>query len=235
MQTQEPNAIKFSPHLPWRNRVLRWFVQTAIHLLFDTRVSGRQNLPNGNCIIVANHLSWLDHLLLMTVLPAEPRPFLIGASQSICSPFKDWLVRTFGGVVPVTRGAQWIGKDAYKLPLLILEAGASLVLFPEGDVSKVEGEMLPFKRGIGHYILQANYPILPIALSGLRELYWRKRIQVVIGKPIRVQVEEMNHHAAITAAVDQVDRALRALLPRYEEPVVKRKRMLFLNSLSDRV
>ena len=227
--------VEFSPKLPWRSRVFRWLMKIASRLLFRISTTGGKNIPKGNCIIVANHLSWIDHLLLMTVLPAEPRPYLIGASQSICSPFKTWLVQTFGGVIPVERGAYWIGKDSLKLPIQILECGASLVLFPEGDVSGVEGEMLPLKRGIGHIALQADYPILPIALSGVKELYWRKPIQVVIGKPFRVHADDLNHRAAISAAVDQVETALRTILPSYKEPVVKKKRMLFLNSFSDRV
>ncbi len=129
----QPSAnVRFSPKLPWRNLAFRWLVKIVCHLLLSTSITGGKNIPKGNCIIVANHLSWIDHLLLMTVLPAEPRPYLIGASQSICSPFKTWLVQTFGGVIPVERGAYWIGKDSLKLPVQILECGASLVLFLKG-------------------------------------------------------------------------------------------------------
>jgi 1-acyl-sn-glycerol-3-phosphate acyltransferase len=227
------DTVRFSPHLPWRNRAFRWLVRFACHLLFKVKITGGENLPKSNCIVIANHLSWIDHLLLMTVLPAEPRPYLVGASQSISSPFKAWLLRTFGGVIPFERGAHWVGRNTFVKPLQVLASGSSLVLFPEGDVSGEEGRLLPLKRGIGHFALQADHPIVPIALSGVKELYWRKPIQMIIGKPFRVQIEGQNRRAAIDAAVQQVDSALRGLLPHYVEPRVTRKWLRFLTDLSD--
>jgi 1-acyl-sn-glycerol-3-phosphate acyltransferase len=226
-------AFKPSPHMPWRNRAFRVFLILNRWLLFDVRIEGRQNIPKGNCIVVANHLSWIDHLLVMTVLPIEPRPYLVGASQSISSPFKAWLLNTLGGVIPFERGADYVGKDTLARPLQVLECGASLVLFPEGDVSKEEGKLLPLRSGIGHFAMRADYPIVPIALSGVRELYWRKPIRVIIGKPFRVRVEEKNRRAAIDSAVRQVDTVLRDLVPDYVEPPVKVKHLHFLTDLSD--
>jgi 1-acyl-sn-glycerol-3-phosphate acyltransferase len=114
-----------------------------------------------------------------------------------------------------------------------LKSGAVLAFFPEGDSGSREGELMPLQRGIGHFILRADYPILPIALSGTLELYWQKEITLTIGKPFRVNVAGLNHRAAIGAAVEQVTKELRAILPPYQEPVVVKKRMKFLTMLLD--
>lgn len=100
-------------------------------------------------------------------------------------------------------------------------------------MSKQEGQLLPLKRGIGHFALRADYPILPIALSGVKELYWRKPMRVMIGKPFRVVIDREDRRHAIDAAVHQVDAELRALLPRYQEPAKTSKHLRFLTDLSD--
>lgn len=234
-QIRTKAAIQVGQRMPRRNRLMVWLLRAAWRILFRVRVVGLGNVPAGPCIVVANHLSWIDHLLLMAILPPEPRLYLVGASQSICSPFKNWLVATFGSVIPVERGANWVGKDVLSRPLEVLESGARLLLFPEGNVGPVEGELLPLKHGIGHYALRASCPILPVALSGVKELYWHKEMQVIIGQPFRVKVDGPDRHAVIGAAVEQVEAALRGVLPPYQEPAVAVKRLRFLTTIADRV
>jgi 1-acyl-sn-glycerol-3-phosphate acyltransferase len=226
---------EYTSRLPLRSRLLRALFALIWRVLFRVRVVGKESLTGHNCIVVANHLSWIDHLLLWTILPPEPRLYLVGASQSVSSPFKAWLLRNFGGVIAFERGARWVGKDTLRKPLKALQSGASLLLFPEGDTGPKEGELMPLTRGVGHFILLApeGCPILPIALSGVQELYWRKPMTVIVGEPFYVRSEGLERHAAIEAAVNQVSAALRSLIPAYEEPIVGKKRLLFLTHLAD--
>lgn len=234
MQTRDRiPAPEFSHHLPLHNRIFRGFVHLAFSLLFNISVENAGRLPKEGCIVVANHLSWIDHLLLMTVLPAEPRPYLLGAGQSLNSGFKAWLLNTFGGVILFPRGANWVGKDTFRKPRAVLESGATLVLFPEGNVGQEEGKLLPLQRGVGHICLDRDYSIVPIALSGVRELYWRKRIRVIIGQPFQVTPQVTSRRAAIDAATDRVRCALEQTLPEYTEPSVRIKPLRFLTNLSD--
>jgi 1-acyl-sn-glycerol-3-phosphate acyltransferase len=166
------------------------------HSLFRVTVNGEENLPSGNYVVVANHLSWIDPFLLMVVLPAEPRLYFIGAQQALNRDWKEWFVRHFDVMIPFERGAVWVGKAVLQKPLGVLRAGAVLGLFPEGALGPQEGELQPLQRGIGHILLQADHPVLPIALSGVQELYQRKPITATIGKPIRISTEGLSHHAA---------------------------------------
>jgi 1-acyl-sn-glycerol-3-phosphate acyltransferase len=229
-----PNTpIKFSPRLPIRYRLFRWFLLLAGRVLFRVRVLGMENIPAGGYIVVGNHLNWIDPFLLMIALPAEPRLYFIGARQIANRRWKAWLIESFDGMIPVERGASWVGKAIFTKPLQVLASGAALGLFPEGNSGHDEGELAPLQHGIGHILLHADYPVLPVALSGVKELYWHKPLTVTIGKPFHVRAEGANRHAAMEKATQQVAEALRAIIPPYQEPVVAQKHMLFLTNLLD--
>ncbi|MBM3129871.1 MAG: 1-acyl-sn-glycerol-3-phosphate acyltransferase [Chloroflexi bacterium] len=209
----------------------RWMFQVLARLLFRLRVVGRENIPAGNYIVVANHLSWIDPFLLVAVLPARPRLYFIGARQAVNRDWKARLVRKFDMLIPFERGASWVGKDVLAKPLQVLTTGAVLGLFPEGNLGPAEGAVQPLCSGIGHLALNARCSILPIALCGVRELYFGKPITLIIGKPFRAQVDGMTRREALDAAVAQVADALRALLPPYVEPQPRFKLMRFLTNL----
>ena len=221
--------------MPFHMCLIRHALRLCIFGLFRVQVTGMENLPRGNYIALANHLRWIDPLVLLAALPAEPRVYFIGAQQAFQTRWKKWLMKLYDAWIPAQRGARWMGKDVFQLPLRVLESGAALAFFPEGDSGSREGELMPLKRGIGHFVLRADFPIVPIALSGTLELYWQKQIQVIIAKPFCVNVANLSHHAAIDAAVEQVTQKLQANLPAYQEPVVEKKRMRFLTDIIDRV
>jgi len=214
-------------------RVSRWAFRALGLILFRIHVEGRANVPAGNYVVVANHLSWIDPFLLMMYLPAEPRLYFIGAQQAVNMGWKDWLVRHFDMMIPFQRGAAWVGRQVLDRPRQVLRAGAVLGLFPEGRLGPREGEMLPLQRGIGHILLLADYPVVPVAISGVQELYLRKPVKVTIGEPLRIVTTGLGHHAAIDAAVEQVAGALMGILPPYEEPRPRVKLMRFLTRLLD--
>ena len=224
-----------TPHIPPLIRLFRRFLILIARLLFRITVTGQEKLPRGGSyIVVANHLNWIDPFLLMLALPSEPRVYFIGASQIRNRSWKSWLVDRYDGWVPVERGAGWVGKDIFRRPLEVLECGAVLALFPEGDNGPAEGELQPIKRGVGHFLLQADYPVLPIALSGTKELYWRKPITVIIGKPFHVQIGGLSRLQALNCTAQRLGDELRAIIPPYAEPVGVKKRLTFLNNLLDR-
>lgn len=231
--TAKYTAREISPCPSLRIRAARWIFARLVHLFFRVYVDGFENIPKGNYIVLANHLRWIDPFLLFAVLPAEPRLYFIGAEQAVNRGWKAGVMEFFDVMIPFERGARWIGRDVFIKPLNVLRNGAVLAFFPEGDSGSREGALMPLQRGIGHFILQADYPILPIALSGTLELYWQKEITVTIGTSFRVNVQGLAHREAIDAAVGQVTNQLRAIIPPYQEPVVAKKRLRFLTTLLD--
>lgn len=233
-QAEHITPIRLGPHPPWWYRLFRWFIWVAARLLFRVHVVGTANIPRGNYIVIANHLSWVDPFLLMMVLPAAPRLYFIGPLQALNRGWKGWMVRTFDVMIAFERGATWVGKEMLKASLRVLESGALLGLFPEGHIGPSEGELEPLQRGIGHLVLKADCPVLPVALSGVRELYLRKPITVVVGKPFRIATPGLDRHAEVDAALEQISHELRDLIPPYSEPHPRIKVWRRLTYLLDR-
>ncbi|MBD0267871.1 MAG: 1-acyl-sn-glycerol-3-phosphate acyltransferase [Cyanobacteria bacterium Co-bin8] len=102
----------------------------------------------------------------------------------------------------------------------ILKRGDSLLLFPEGRLGSQEGQLhLPLKRGTVIYAIRSGVPIVPVALIGTQNLYFRKTLTVRFGKPLPLGQSKRPKRQEIDAALAQVEQALLALLPaQYQEP-----------------
>jgi 1-acyl-sn-glycerol-3-phosphate acyltransferase len=125
--------------------------------------------------------------------------------------FQWWLVRTTGGYVPVVRDRH-SDKALFHHVDHALEVGGAVAIFPEANYGPKEGELLPFKKGFAHFAIKAGVPVVPVALSGTKDLWFRKPIRVVIGRPIAPagHTPESLTETAFQAMVQ--------LLPQYKEP-----------------
>lgn len=178
-------------------------------------MTGRQNIPRlraGNYIVIANHLNWLDEFALLLLFPIEPRlHFLADPTMLVTRKFQWWLVRTTGGYVPVVRERH--GDTAlFKHVDRCLEVGGAVAIFPEANYGPREGELLPFHKGFAHFAIKAGVPVVPVALSGTKDLWFGKRIKVVVGKPIPSSDTDP------TALTDLAFQRVREMLPAYVEP-----------------
>jgi len=206
-------------------RFLRATVGSLIRLAFDWKVAGRELLPKGPCVIIANHLNWIDAWALLLLLPAEPRiHFLANPANLIRHRFDWWLVRQVGGYIPVDL-SQKAGPELFEHVNECLRRGGVVAIFPEAAYGPLEGEVQPMKRGFAHFAVDNNVPVLPIALSGTKDLWLRKRIQLRVGAPI--DPEGKGADAMFEAASTQ----LRALVPAYSEPAGRKPLRGFLTHL----
>ncbi len=116
--------------------------------------------------------------------PIEPRiHFLANPTILVTRKFQWFIVRKTGGFVPVVQGRH--GDPAlFHHVDRALAVGGAVAIFPEGSYGPAEGELLPFKKGFAHFAIKAGVPVVPVALSGTKDLWFRKRIKVVIGQPI---------------------------------------------------
>jgi 1-acyl-sn-glycerol-3-phosphate acyltransferase len=166
-------------------RAVRMVGVPLLYLCFRFQVTGRENIPRtGNYVVIANHLNWLDEFALLLLFPVEPRlHFLANPTILVTRKVQWFLVRSTGGFVPVVQGRH--GDPAlFRHVDRCLAVGGAVAIFPEGNYGPTEGELLPFKKGFAHFALKAGVPVVPVALSGTKDLWFRKRIQVVIGEPI---------------------------------------------------
>lgn len=175
--------------------------------LFRFTVIGVERLPpSGPAVIVANHQSWLDPIMVPLALPRKPA--FLAMEELWRMPVIGLVMRAYGPLaIPLNRGA--VDATALKRSLRALQAGALLIVFPEGGISP-SGELRPFHRGAAMLAARAGAPIIPVAIQGtadalpLGRMLPRKRpITVRFGTPIQPasqQREDLEQASAAAAA-----------------------------------
>ena len=195
-------------------RVLKFAVPPLLQLLFRIQVEGREHIPSDrNYVLIANHLGWLDSFAILAAFPAEPRVHFLGDTKVLVTRRVQWaFVKSVAGFIPVNREAH---QDAvlYEHANRCLQRGGVLALYPEGNYGKREGEIMPFKKGFAHFAIDNRVPVLPIALSGMQDLWLRKTVRMIIGPPIETA------GLTVESLVSLAESRLRDLLPRYQDPV----------------
>jgi len=146
------------------------------------RVEGRDpaTLPSP-AVLVANHASFLDVLLLLAVLPPTVR---FGAKARLTTyPILGTILRKSGYVL-VQRGT----KESASGLAAPIEAGESLFIFPEGTFVRAPGVM-PFRLGAFQVAAEKGVPIVPIALRGTRTV-WPDETKLLRPAPLAVVIGE---------------------------------------------
>jgi hypothetical protein len=160
-------------------RAVRLLARLVLFGVFRFRIetSGRELLPAGGFFLVgAAHRGWMDPFLVEHALGSEPRKWYLGSGPSTFSrPWREWLVRRIGGLLPVWRGG--VGVDAHvRSAKAVLGAGAVFVQMPEGTVNGPAGRLGPFRPGAALIALRLDAPIVPFAMAGTEELYVGRRM-----------------------------------------------------------
>lgn len=142
----------------------------------DIRITGAENLDgiNGPCVFIANHTSHLDTLLVHHAVPMHVRARLyFGAAQDRWFvkgkkklELKPWYQSLVLGNFPILRGG---GARALSYAHWLLGRGQHVFLFPEGTRA-MNGELGEFKLGAALLALGNDVPVVPVYLSGLREI-----------------------------------------------------------------
>jgi len=177
------------PRAQWRWRVAKGAVRLLARLT-GTAVSvlGRHRLPPGTSIVVANHSSWLDAVVLASVLP---RSFCFVAGEVLQHQVLSGFALKRLGTLFVERYEREHGVlDTDRLVALV-RAGRSLVIFPEGRLARAPG-LRPFHMGAFIVAAESAVPVVPVAIRGTRamlrpEHYFPRRgaIDIVIGEPVQ--------------------------------------------------
>jgi len=204
-------------------------VRRLFRLLFRIRLEGQ--LPaDGPYLLVANHQGWADAFLLLALLPIEPRLYFIAdRTATMTLWWKRLVLRSLGVVVAVDRAGR-SERGAIDASLRILKSGAVLGLFPEGHVSRAEGQLGQFRRGVGYLALKSGVPVVPVWLRGTAELYLGRELLVRTG-PVRRPAPEPPTHEATERLAAQLHDDLVALAEPWSEPVGVNKRLRWLTNI----
>lgn len=146
----------------------------------------------GAAIVVANHISGLDPLVMIAACD-RPLRFLI-AREQFERPWLTPLFRAIGGI-PVDRSAS--PRQALAAALEALRAGEVVALFPQGRIHLNHEPPAKLKRGV-HYLAEASgAPIYPLCINGVRgegltvaALWRRSRVRITSFPPLHGQIQD---------------------------------------------
>ena len=159
-----------------------------LRLLFRPKAVGIENVPTeGPVIIAANHQSFLDDFLLPLVLPR--RVTILAKADYFDKWYTSWFFK-LAGCVPVRREGGSASRAALQAAIDSLNRGKLVALFPEGTRSP-DGRLYRGKTGVARIALEAQAPVVPVAIMGTYELmpYDKKapkpgRVEIRFGKPL---------------------------------------------------
>jgi 1-acyl-sn-glycerol-3-phosphate acyltransferase len=164
-------------------------------------VRGMENLPPEGAaaqavVVAANHTSYLDGAVLLAILDWRSYAF-VAKRELLDNPFTRIFLGGLGSEFVERFDVQ---KSAEHADALVDAArnGKSLVVFPEGTMSRHTG-LMPFRAGAFQVAAQAGIPVIPIALRGVRSVLrdgtWyprRSPIAVTIGAPVLPEGADWN-------------------------------------------
>lgn len=130
------------------------------------RVEGLENIPPGVCIFAANHVSNMDPLAFVPLIPR--RVSIIAKEVVFRIPILSKAMR-LARFIPVDRTDPEAAAESVELAVQCLRDGLSFAIYPEGTRSR-DGRLLPFKKGAFVMAIQAGVPVVPVSIVGAQKM-----------------------------------------------------------------
>ncbi|PZS31323.1 MAG: 1-acyl-sn-glycerol-3-phosphate acyltransferase [Pseudonocardiales bacterium] len=196
-------------------RLLAGYVRLAVPL----RITGLHNIPaTGPAIVVANHVSYLDPVVLIVLAHRQGRRLRFLATREVFERrVVGWWMRA-GHHIPVGAGSE--GTQAIRLAKAALDRGDLVMIYPEGTIPGAE-PIRTAKGGAGLLALTGRAPVIPVATAGLERgaaSWWRRRwASAVLGAPIDLTgLGPISGRRRYEAASELMLAEIRGLLPAAE-------------------
>jgi len=191
--------------------MMRFLSWVLVRVLYRMRPHGiEQHVPDeGAALIVCNHVSYMDALILSA---SVPRPIRFVMYYKIFRiPVMSWIFRT-AKAIPIAgaREDPELMRKAFDEIDAALAEGELVGIFPEGALTK-DGQIAPFKSGVEHILERAAargqaVPVVPMALRNMWTSMWSRRDsrlgQMRVPRRFRAPVEVMAQAPIIDPAVD---------------------------------
>jgi len=180
-------------------RVLNFFGRPLVRFFYRVNALGLENLPEGGFLLLPNHITWVDALVLQL---ASPRPIRYIIEQEFYhKPMLKPFLSTVGCIPIDSRKA----RSAIRAATEQIAAGEIVCLFPEGQLTR-SGTLLRLRRGYELIAQHANAKVVPVWLDRLwgsifsfqggkfftkwpKE--WPYRVTVAFGKPIEANAADI--------------------------------------------
>jgi 1-acyl-sn-glycerol-3-phosphate acyltransferase len=194
------------PRLTQRRRLVRWVARNALRSIgMRIDIHGLAALPHP-CVVVANHESYLDGVVLAATLP--PHFGFVIKREMRSMPAAGWLLERIGAQFVARNNSRGSARDALRV-LRSAANGEALAFFPEGTFKPQPG-LLPFHNGAFTAAVRAGLPVVPLVLRGTRRrlppgtlLPWPGKISLTALNPIAA-----THRESDVGALRDATRAL---------------------------
>ncbi|UPQ88854.1 MFS transporter [Vibrio sinaloensis] len=180
--------------------VVRFLVWMLTHTMYRVSHKNLHHLPQKQgALLVCNHVSYMDALLLSAVCPRLIR-FVMEEEYANAPPLRKFLSRA--GVIPISATNRRSIIRAFNQVEQALEQGHIVCIFPEGRLTP-DGEIHPFMRGMDVILKRSPVPVIPIALKGMWGSYFSRhkgsackglpsrvwsKIEIEVGEPVQPEV-----------------------------------------------
>ncbi|HEX4085196.1 MAG TPA: AMP-binding protein [Chthoniobacteraceae bacterium] len=147
--------------MPEKNKSL--FLRLAELLaraIYRVQAYGAEKLPGEGFLLVPNHITWIDAIVLQIACP-HPVRFMV-YEEIYKLPALNWVFRIFNAIPISSRHA----KDAIRAAVERLKEGEIVCIFPEGELTR-SGTLLKLQRGFELIAKQANVPVVPVWMDQL--------------------------------------------------------------------
>jgi 1-acyl-sn-glycerol-3-phosphate acyltransferase len=204
--TSAPPIDPVHPSLTWC--ILRGIARLGASLLFELKAFNTHYVPRrGGVLLVANHQSYLDPILLGVHLRRHMS--YLAKSELFTNKYFAWLIRSLNAF-PVKQGTGDVG--AVRETIKRLREGHMLNIFPEGSRS-LDGKIQPMLPGAALVVKKAGVPIVPVVIEGSfaawpkgRKLFRPGPVSVMYGPPLDVSGLDASQ------ITELIDRTLRTML-----------------------
>ena len=164
--------------------LLRFIAWMLVHTVYRLRRTNAERIPaEGAAVLVCNHVSFVDAVVLMA---CSPRPVRFVMDHNIFKvPLLSWFFRQAKAIpiAPAHEDPKMLAR-AYDSIAKVLADGEMVCIFPEGKITAT-GEMNAFKAGVQRIVERTPVPVVPMALRGLWGSFFSRKGAPAMTRPFR--------------------------------------------------
>ena len=213
----------------FRHGLARLVTRLLVLPFFRLRLEGVENLPRGSSVVCFNHLGWMDPIVLLAAMPADPPVYFFGPKEpDMDVGARNRLMRWAGNAVPYQPGHRDMVRAARRVDAL-MESGATLAFAGEGRIHVGESSIRDLSDGPAFFAIRSGVPVVPVAINGTSWLGFGRRIRVRIGEP--VATAGLDRRRDVTAVTAEVRRRLAALVADFPDQPLPGPRWRWITEL----